>query len=158
MKNPKIWKICVLGDKSVGKTSLIRRFVFDTFESEVEETLQSRTCRKKVGDVTLLIWDISVYEQNIRPVLSGAKAIIIVGDLTRRDTLETMGQIAEFLNGHRAKKIFVANKNDLKYKAEFWKDEMEDISSYFGLPYFFTSAKTGENVEKVFNAIIEDAV
>ncbi|AGB04363.1 Ras family [Aciduliprofundum sp. MAR08-339] len=155
MRAPKIWKVCVLGDKSVGKTSLIRRFVYDAFESEIDETLQSKTCRRKVGEVTLLIWDVSVYEQNIKPILSGAKAIIIVGDLTRRETLETMGQIAEFLDGHKAQKIFVANKNDLKYRAEFWKDELEDISDAFGYPYFLTSAKTGENVETVFSSIVE---
>ncbi len=155
MKAPKIWKVCVIGDKSVGKTSLIRRFVYDSFENDVEETRQSRTCRRRIEDVTLLIWDVSVYEQNIRPILSGAKAVIIVGDLTRRETFETMGQIAEFLDGHKAHKIFVANKNDLKYRAEFWKDELEELSGIFGYPYFLTSAKTGENVENVFRGIVE---
>ncbi len=155
MKAPKIWKICVIGDSSVGKTSLVRRFVFDSFEPDVESTLESRAYRKKVDGATLLIWDISVYEKNIKPVLASAKGIIIMGDLTRRETLETMGQIAEFLDGHKANKVFVANKSDLKYMAQFWKDELEDISGAFGIPYTISSAKTGEGVEKVFQMVLE---
>ncbi len=157
MKAPKIWKLCVIGDKAVGKTSLIRRFVYDTFEPEVEETLESRAYKKKFEDVTFLIWDVSVYEQNIKPILSGAKAVIIVGDLTRKGTLETMVQISQFLNGHKGEKIFVANKSDLKYMAQFWKDELEELSDGIA-PYFLTSAKTGENVVDVFKYIMEDAV
>ncbi len=157
MKAPKIWKVCVIGDKAVGKTSLVRRFVYDTFEPEVEKTLESRTYKKKFGDVTFLIWDVSVYEQNIKPILSGAKAVIIVGDLTRKGTLETMAQISQFLNGHKGEKIFVANKSDLKYMAQFWKDELEELSDGM-VPYFLTSAKTGENVVDVFKYIMEDAL
>ena len=157
MKTPKIWKVCVIGDKAVGKTSLIRRFVYDTFEPEVEETLESRTYKKKFEDVTFLIWDVSVYEQNIKPILSGSKAVIIVGDLTRKGTLDTMAQISQFLNGHKGEKIFVVNKSDLKYMAQFWKDELEELFDGVA-PYFLTSAKTGENVVDVFKYIVEDAV
>ena len=157
MKAPKIWKLCVIGDKAVGKTSLIRRFVYGTFEPEVEETLESRAYKKKFGDVTFLIWDVSVYEQNIKPILSGAKAVIIVGDLTRKETLDTMNQISQFLNGHKGERIFVANKSDLKYMAQFWKDDLEEICDGVA-PYFLTSAKTGENVDDVFKYILVDAV
>ncbi len=155
MRAPRIWKICVIGDKSVGKTSLIRRFVYDTFEEDPEETTESRAFRKKCGDTTLIIWDVSVYEENIHSILAGAKGVIVIGDITRKETYETMGRIAEFLNGHRGKLIFVANKSDLKYRAEFWKDEMNELSDAFEAPYFLTSAKTGENVTEVFRAFLE---
>ncbi len=155
MRTPKIWKICVIGDKGVGKTSLIRRFVYDTFEDDPEETLESKAFKRKCGDTTLILWDVSVYEENIRTILAGAKGILIMGDITRRETYDTMGKIAEFLDGHRAKKIFVANKSDLKYKAQFWKDEMKELSETFEAPYFLTSAKTGENVTEVFRTFLE---
>ncbi len=155
MRAPKIWKICVIGDSAVGKTSFIRRFVYDSFEPEVERTMESKAYRKKLDGATLLIWDISVYEKNIKAVLSSAKGIIIMGDLTRKATLDTMAEIANFLDGHRAEKIFIANKSDLKYMAQFWKDEMEEISSAFGIPYSFSSAKTGEGVNDAFSKLIE---
>ena len=154
MLAPKIWKVCVIGDKSVGKTSLIKRFVFDTFEEDNEETVESRAFKKKFNDVLLMIWDVSVYEEYIDRILSGAKAIIIMGDITREHTYETMGELARFLNGNKTKKIFVANKNDLKYMAQFWKKELEKLSKKFKAPYIFTSAKTGENVKDLFEMII----
>jgi len=155
MRTPKIWKVCVIGDKGVGKTSLIRRFVFDTFEDDPEETLESKAFRKKCENSTLIIWDVSVYERNIRSILAGAKGIIVVGDITRRETYDTMGKIAEFLNGHKGKLIFVANKSDLKYQAQFWKDELNELSNFFDTPYFLTSAKTGENVNNAFKTFLE---
>ncbi|NPA75354.1 MAG: GTP-binding protein [Euryarchaeota archaeon] len=155
MNAPKIWKICVIGDRAVGKTSLIKRYVFNSFTEEMDETVESKAYRKKVDNTLLMIWDVSVYEQHVDRVLSGAKAIIIVGDITRGETYETMGKIGEFLDGHRAMKIFVGNKGDLKYRAEFWKDEMQELAGAFDSQYIFTSAKTGENVESLFNMIIE---
>ncbi len=157
MKAPKIWKVCVIGDKGVGKTSLVKRFVFNTFSESQEETAESKAYRRKVGDTTLMIWDISVYEEHVPRILSGAKAIIIVGDVTRRETYDTMGQIGEFLDGHRAMKIFVGNKEDLKYRAEFWKDELLSMAEAFDSQYIFTSAKTGENVEALFDMIVSGA-
>ncbi len=154
MKAPKIWKICVIGDKGVGKTSLIKRFVFNTFSEETEETIDSKVYRKKMDDATLMIWDVSVYEQHVERVLSGAKAIMVVGDITRASTYDIMGQIGEFLDGHRATKIFVGNKNDMKYRAEFWKDDMQRMAEAFDSDYLFTSAKTGENVEELFSRVV----
>ena len=151
---PKIWKVCVIGDKSVGKTSLIRRFVFNTFSEDGEETLESTAYKKKFNNTLLMIWDVSVYEEYVERILAGAKAIIVMGDITRDKTYETMEEIARFLNGHKGKKIFVGNKNDLKYMAKFWKNELEDLAKKFESPYIITSAKTGENVEEVFRIII----
>ncbi len=154
MLTPKIWKVCVIGDKSVGKTSLVRRFVFDTFGDDDGGTVESRAFKKRVGDVLLMIWDVSVYEEHVDRILAGAKAVIIMGDITREETYETMEELAKFLNGNKTKKIFVGNKNDLKYMAQFWKKELEKLSMKFKVPYTFTSAKTGENVEEVFRMIM----
>ncbi len=155
MKAPRIWKVCVIGDRAVGKTSIIRRFVYNAFDEDPEETLTTQTFKKKCKDVMLMIWDVSVYEKNIVPVLAGAKAIVIVGDLTRKETYDTMTQIAQFLDEHKAMKIFVANKTDLKYKAQFWKGELQELSDKFGIPYILTSAKTGENVTEIFRNLLE---
>lgn len=157
MKVPKIWKVCVIGDADVGKTSLVKRFVFNTFSDEKEETVESRAFKKKVGDVLFMVWDVSIYEEHIDRVLNGAKAVIILGDITRGNTFDTMHEIARFLDGHRALKIFVGNKKDLKYQAEFWKDELNELASTYDSSYFFASAKTGENVNEIFNYIAANA-
>ena len=156
MKTPKIWKICVIGDRYVGKTALIKRYVFNTFAEETKETIESKAFRKKAGDTLLMIWDISVYEKHVERILSGAKAILILGDITRGETYKTMKQIANFIDEPRAHKIFVGNKNDMKYTAEFWKEDMQTISDEFESPYYFTSAKTGENVDIMFKNILNE--
>ncbi len=98
MKTPKIWKICVIGDRYVGKTALIKRYVFNTFAEETKETIESKAFRKKAGDTLLMIWDVSVYEKHVERILSGAKAILILGDITRGETYKTMRQIANFID------------------------------------------------------------
>ncbi len=157
MRSPKIWKICVIGDVDVGKTSLVKRFVFNTFSEEKEEAVESRAFKKKMGDITLMIWDVSVYEQHVDRLLNGAKAVVIVGDITRGSTYNTMREIARYLDGHRAMKIFVGNKKDMKYRAEFWKDELGELADEYSSSFFFTSAKTGENVDELFSHIISNA-
>ncbi len=157
MKTPKIWKVCVIGDKDVGKTSLIKRFVYDTFSDEKEESLESRAYKRKMDNITLMVWDVSVYEEHIDRILNGARVILIVGDITRGETYGTMREIAKFVNGHPGMKIFVGNKSDLKYKAEFWKDELDELSGSNNAPYFVVSAKTGEYVEDMFKFIVKNA-
>ncbi len=152
---PKIWKVSVIGDQGVGKTSLVKRFVFNTFNGEGERDEGTKVYKKKVGNVLLMIWDVSVYEEHIDRILNGSKAIVIMGDITRYRTYETMDEMAQYINGYKIPKIFVGNKNDLKYRAEFWKDELEELSSKYSSPYFFTSAKTGENVNEIFKYVVE---
>ena len=97
-------KICLVGEGAVGKTSLIRRFVTNTFDEKYILTLGANVMRKEVKiknpindtplDVQLLIWDI-VGEQGFRKLLQesyffGAHGIIGTCDLTRRNTLSEL--------------------------------------------------------------------
>ncbi len=153
MKAPKIWKISVLGDSEVGKTSLVNRFVYDTFKDDTESTVESKAYKRKVDGITLMVWDVSIYEEHVDKILRGSKAILVVGDITRKNTLNTMHEIARFLDGYNGIMIFIGNKSDLKYQAEFWKDELKKLADEYSSPFYFTSAKTGENVENVFREI-----
>ncbi len=157
MKAPKIWKIPVLGDVNVGKTSLVTRFAYNTFSEEKENSVESKAYKRKLEDILLMVWDVSVYEEHVDKILNGSKAVVIMGDITRGETLTTMYELAKFLEGHKAMLLFVGNKSDMKYQAEFWKDELAELAMEYDSPYFFTSAKTGEHVEDVFKYVIEHA-
>ncbi len=150
MTAPKIWKVSIVGDQGVGKTSIVKRFVFDTFNGESVPTEETKVYKRKMDGILLMIWDVSVYDNHVDRILSGSKAVIIVGDITRYGTYETMADIARYLNGSKNSKIFVGNKNDLKYRAEFWKDELKTLSERHNSTYFFTSAKTGEGINEIF--------
>ena len=150
MTIPKIWKVSVIGDQGVGKTSLVKRFVFNTFNGENSTSEESRAYKKKIDGILLMIWDVSVYEEHVDRILGGSKAVIIVGDITRYRTYEAMDDMAQYVDGRKISKVFVGNKHDLKYRAEFWRDELQTLSKKYDSTYFFTSAKTGEGVADLF--------
>ncbi|MEM2870653.1 MAG: Rab family GTPase [Thermoplasmata archaeon] len=165
-----IKKICLLGDPAVGKTSLIRRYVFDMFDDKYITTIGTKVTKKTVvvpskgggGGVriTLLIWDILGQReyQRLHPVYyQGAEGALIVCDATRR---ETMGSLATWVTSFKnvvgnVPVVFLINKSDLVDMERFDKSEIEALSRQHGAPYMATSAKTGMNVEKAFMTVSE---
>jgi small GTP-binding protein len=156
-------KICVLGEVAVGKTSLVRRFVDRTFSETYLTTVGVTISRKRlfvpapseegVVDVQLVFWDLEG-GQNFRTISSayrkGAHGAIIVGDVTRQETIEAIpGHIEQFLQTNPASVVAVAlNKTDLLYSvartpARGWTYGQETVSSQY------TSAKTGEGVDEL---------
>ena len=89
----KISKICIVGDPAVGKTSLIRRFVFDKYDDKYISTLGTKISKKDVLyndkkiEMTMMIWDV-IGQQSFKSIhksaFKGAKGAFIVCDLTRK--------------------------------------------------------------------------
>lgn len=166
-----IKKVCLAGDSMVGKTSLIRRFVLDMFDDKYLTTLGAKVSKKEVvakddkGDdvnMTMMIWDImglvGFRAELHRAHFKGAKGALIVCDITRRDTLDTLGAWADSLTEEVGKipMIFLANKWDLKEKAEFTEEELKQLAEKYKSHYLFTSARSGENVINTFNLIAKN--
>jgi len=167
-------KVCLLGDGAVGKTCLIRRFVENTFCEDYFLTLGTETSKKriiikkpelqKIFHITFVIWDIMgqiSFRNLLHPdYLKGAKGVIVVGDLTRRETLEHLKDWIDSLDaeGRIIPSVFVANKSDLRDQSEFGVQELERVASIHNSQYFKTSAKTGENVENAFQALGENII
>ncbi len=162
-------KICLLGDSAVGKTSLIRRFVVNKFDDKYLTTVGTKVSKKNVHIersekdivlITLLIWDV-LGQKEFRRLHSvfyqGAKGALIVADVTRKDTLESLPGWVESIykiNGE-IPIVFLANKVDLEDKIAFSEKELKAVCAQFDAPYYFTSAKTGERVEDAFHKIAE---
>ncbi len=160
-------KILLLGDGAVGKTSLIRRFVIDTFSDDYITTIGSKVTKKevmfKIGfrdvEVTLLIWDV-LGQRGFRHiqdgVFQGARGIVLVLDLTRPDTGK--GLIDYWVPKAQAlapstPMILFGNKVDLILNRKVEDEKAKQIAANFDCNYHLTSAKTGENVEKGFRAL-----
>jgi len=170
-------KICLVGEHSVGKTSLIRRYVLDEFDDRYITTLGAKVSKKEFDlelmdsdpirmDIT--IWDI-MGSKGFRELLReayfhGAQGILAVCDLTRYETLQDLDAWVEsvFRTVGEIPVIFAGNKKDLEDEIKIGEEEIKQATEAFESPYFFTSAKTGLNVEKVFHelarAIIEKHV
>lgn len=177
-------KICLLGDLAVGKTSLIRRYVLDTFDDKYITTIGTKVTKKRLDielpeqgkevDLTLLIWDImGQYQERLSSTISqfdryipqqnyfyNSKGAIIVSDLTRKSTSESIKVWTSslFEVTGEVPVIVIGNKNDLKDKHEVKKEELAKIAKKYNAPTFLTSAKTGYNVEKMFYHIGEQLV
>jgi small GTP-binding protein len=171
-------KIVLLGDSAVGKTSLIRRYVFDQFKDSYIATIGSKVSRKELmikrpdgtHSLTFMIWDIIGREGYVglhSKTYAGVHGAILVADLTRKETLENLERhwIPHlFKVVEKVPLIFACNKSDLVGEVEFDPQELADMArKYQGsvdeiLPSgfdsnYYTSAKNGSNVENVFNSL-----
>lgn len=160
-------KVCLLGDSSVGKTSLIRRFVHDTFDDHYISTIGTKISKREIKldfqeksvDMDMTIWDIMGH-RGFRQLLQeayfyGAQGVLAVCDLTREQTLNDLDDWIDsvFKSVEKVPVIIVANKADLKDKAQFDDKELEASADGFGSKYVYTSAKNGENVELAFTKL-----
>jgi len=156
-------KICMLGSFSVGKTSLVRRFVESIFDEKYQTTIGVKVDKKVVSvgreEVTLVLWDIhgeDVFQKMRMTYLRGMSGYLLVVDPTRRQTLEdalalqarvqeAMGPIAW---------ILVLNKCD---RITEWEIDLKQIGPSEGSrqAVIRTSAKTGEGVEEAFSRLAQ---
>jgi Ras-related protein Rab-6A len=158
-------KICVLGDPAVGKTSLIRRYAFDSYDDTYTTTVGARilnrtqVLRYPERGVELRlkfrIWEVSGQNRHAElypAYYRGADGAIVVGDATR---VETQVNMWKWIEGFRAAAgrvpiILLLNKSDIAQKGDLDEGLMDDISREFGCPFRTTSAREGSNVERVF--------
>lgn len=160
-------KICLLGDFAVGKTSLVRRFVHNRFDDQYISTLGVKVSRKTVViphydpkhddvvEMNLMVWDLAGGQQQ-NPVatsyLRGAVGAILVCDLTRADTLGSLAAYATALQQvmPRAQFVVAANKSDLCDQHQLTSDQVAAAAAQLTAPYYLTSAKIGDAVDKAF--------
>ena len=158
-------KVMLIGNPQVGKTSLVRKFVLDTFSDQYISTLGYKVMSKKITiknarpgidvELNMIIWDLMGQKEcRLVPQIAYAssKGALIVSDLTHVETLENLPMLTDSLMTitETIPILFVANKKDLSDQLQFGQTEMTKISKIYNAPFFMTSAKTGENVETVF--------
>src|SRR3990170_2634151 len=163
-------KVCLVGEHGVGKTSLIRRYVLDEFDDRYVVTLGAKVSKREMtfalgarGDIhmDMTVWDI-MGSKGFRELLReayfhGAQGILAACDLTRFETLHELDDWIEavFRTVGEVPVVFAINKADLKDQVAFGEEQIKLATEGFDSPFFFTSAKTGENVEALFRALAE---
>jgi len=156
-------KVCMLGSFSVGKTSLVRRFVesmfSDAYLTTVGVKIDKKVLRSGEQEVTLVLWDIYGEDEFQRLRMShlrGASGFLFVADGTRRATLDKAIAIKEEALKALGPVQFVLalNKTDL---VEQWQIEPEKENELIsrGWNVIRTSAKTGEGVELAFSTLTQ---
>jgi len=155
-----IRKVCLLGDGGVGKTSLVRRYVDDVFNDKYIVSFGTKVSKKvlNIGDVelTLMIWDVlgQRSEDSLHAAYyRGSNGAMLVGDLTRQDTMEHLQKWRDDLLAveRDAKTVIVGNKADLEMGfAPTW---LASFSKQLDSDVYRTSAKTGDGVERAFEQL-----
>jgi small GTP-binding protein len=160
-------KVLLLGDGAVGKTSLIRRFVVDQFGDDYITTIGTKVTKKEFqildGGVTrilaMTIWDVlgqHGYSSVQTTALQGARGVLFVYDVSRPETLENLHaywfpRLREVAGTVPA--IVAGNKVDLAEDRRAATKALEQFAGRHGVPYFLTSARTGEAVEDAFGKL-----
>ncbi|MDI6887462.1 MAG: tetratricopeptide repeat protein [Candidatus Thermoplasmatota archaeon] len=165
-------KVCLLGDPSVGKTSLIRRYVYDVFDDKYLSTIGAKITKKvltlKYQDapdivLTLMLWDIAGQE-DFRSVHStyfqGADGALIVCDITKKETLKNIDNWVEALLKVTDKIpiVILGNKADMVIQAVVTEKDLAEAGKRCNCNYLFTSAKTGKNVEEAFSTLSKELI
>lgn len=160
-------KICMLGSFGVGKTSLVRRYVYNMFDEKYLTTIGVQISQKQIPNLVhprskalvnlkLILWDlahIEKFNEVIKNYYRGSHGAIVVYDLTRPESFE---RTTEFLQPFRetnpnSRVVFAANKSDLLTPDHANRTLFLNKASPKGDEYcIFTSAKSGEHVEEAF--------
>lgn len=177
MTNEYIFKLVLIGDKMVGKTSVINRYVHDRFQGRYMGTIGlnvstkdlEMTLNNKKYIIHLLIYDLAseeTFEDLFGPFSKGASGAIFVFDLTRKNTLESIDDWVLRLNKLTStniisSSILIGNKSDLQDFREVQKEEGTEKATEFNMiEYEEVSAKNNSYIEEVFlkitNKILEN--
>ncbi|WXG44144.1 MAG: Rab family GTPase [Promethearchaeati archaeon SRVP18_Atabeyarchaeia-1] len=154
------FKVVVAGDPEVGKTSMVRVFATGKFEKNYIPTLGVNILSKNLNfknvEVAMAIWDLAGqgFMDEVRgQYYSGARAAILVYDITRADTFARIvawnEECKKFSQGILTK-IIVGNKLDLDSEREVATGDGIRLAEEIGAGFVETSAKTGANIEVMF--------
>ncbi|MEM2637379.1 MAG: GTP-binding protein [Candidatus Korarchaeota archaeon] len=157
-----VFKIVLLGDGAVGKTSLVRRYVEKTFQKKYIMTIGVDFYSKRVEidgeQVLLVIWDLAgqpMFNTVRSSFYSGSRGGILVFDLTRESTLPNLHGWLNELRKHApdAPVILIGNKADLADAREVSPAAAKKFAKEIGCEYLETSALDGSNVNDAFEII-----
>lgn len=160
----KSYKLVLLGDTAVGKSCIAMRFVRDEYFEFQEPTIGAAFLTKRMDynnkEFKFEIWDTAGQERyrSLAPMYyRGAAAAIIVYDITQEDSLNGAIRWVKEVQKRapHSKLILVGNKSDLENRRKISKEYIEDIIQENSLNHILASAKTGKNIQKIFEKICD---
>nr|CAH8832906.1 unnamed protein product [Trichobilharzia regenti] len=155
-----LFKLLLIGDSGVGKSSLLLRFADETYSETYISTIgvdfKIRTIDLDGKIVKLQIWD-TAGQERFRTITAsyyrGAQGIIIVYDITDQQTFVNvkswLQEITCYANS-KVNRLLVGNKHDLASRRAVDKSVAEEFAKENNMPFLETSAKDATNVEDAF--------
>jgi Ras-related protein Rab-5C len=156
-------KVVLVGQSSVGKSSLALKFARGSFNPNQQSTIGAafltRALPRGKRTVHLDLWDTAGQERynSLAPMYyRGADAIVLVYDISSSESFRRAAQWSEEVKRNasgEAMKILVGNKSDLEESREVSAEEARGYARGEGMGYIETSAKNSQNVEELFQEI-----
>merc|ERR1712166_11689 len=157
------YKLVFLGNQSVGKTSIITRFMYDTFDNNYLATIGidflSKTLHVNERTIRLQLWDTAGQERFrslIPSYIRDSSVAIIVYDITNRDSYTNLSKWYDDVRNERGSEVIiviVGNKTDLKDKRQVSTEEAESKAKELNCMFIETSAMLGLNIKELFRKL-----
>uniref|UniRef100_A0A8C1CQE8 RAB6A, member RAS oncogene family n=1 Tax=Cyprinus carpio carpio TaxID=630221 RepID=A0A8C1CQE8_CYPCA len=157
------FKLVFLGEQSVGKTSLITRFMYDSFDNTYQATIGidflSKTMYLEDRTVRLQLWDTAGQERFrslIPSYIRDSTVAVVVYDITNVNSFQ---QTTKWIDDVRTERggdviiMLVGNKTDLADKRQVSIEEGERKAKELNVMFIETSAKAGYNVKQLFRRV-----
>ena len=159
----KLFKILLLGDSSVGKSSLFLSFMDkswnETFVPTIGVDFKIKTINVNNMNIKFQVWD-TAGQERFRTIISsyykGAHGILLVYDITLKESFESLSDWLNEIKKNTSKnivKVLIGNKIDLNDKRVISFDEAKEYADNNNMKYIETSAKTATNVDQAFGLI-----
>ena len=159
------YKLVFLGEQAVGKTSIITRFMYDTFETTYQATIGidflSKTLYLDDRTVRLQLWDTAGQERFrslIPSYIRDSSVAVIVYDVTNKTSFQNCDKWIEDVRSERGGDVIimlVGNKTDLGDKRQVTAEEGEIKAKKLNVLFIETSAKANVNIKQMFRKLAE---
>lgn len=162
------FRLILIGDSTVGKSSLLKAFTEGRFAEVSDPTVGvdffARLVEVKDGTrVKLQLWDTAGQERFrsiTRSYYRNSVGALLVYDITKRSTFEHMPEwlfeAKRHIEPHKAVFQLVGCKYDMESEREVSHEEAQQLADFYNISFLETSAKTGVNVEEAFAAIAQE--
>lgn len=157
------FKLVFLGEQSVGKTSLITRFMYDSFDNTYQATIGidflSKTMYLEDRTVRLQLWDTAGQERFrslIPSYIRDSTVAVVVYDITNMNSFQQTSKWIDDVRTERGSDVIimlVGNKTDLSDKRQVAIDEGEKKARELNVMFIESSAKSGYNVKQLFRRV-----
>lgn len=157
------YKLVFLGDQGVGKTSIITRFMYDSFDKNYQATIGidflSKTMYLEERTVRLQLWDTAGQERFrslIPSYIRDSSVAVVVYDITNRASFLNTSKWIEDVRNERGNDVIivlVGNKTDLSERRQVSVEEGEDKAAKEGIMFIESSAKAGFNIKALFRKL-----
>ena len=173
-----LFKILLIGNTFVGKSSLLQRFIDQSWNGKFDPTIgvdfvriiknkkiqKLKTIEVEGKKVKLQIWD-TAGEERFRNITSsyykGGHGILLMYDITNRNSFESIKNWLIEVEKHADKniyKVLIGNKIDLEKDRDITYNEGKEYAESEGMKFIETSAKDGSNIEEAFELITKEII